>query len=388
MAGEGLRDSELLDLIVSTQPFLPKAQLGLPQLYTDLPIVNRQQSKGVKITGRDPEVRTKVIQSKKARMERLYTNKEYNKVDLLKKATSRWGHVTTDWIIDRREDLINKGPEQIVDVLATNKMDAVMDFAELLEELYVQTEKPDDDADLSLKGLPYWITPVPVRTVTPGTVGTTGFVCKSSYDRDGTAIAAVGGINATTYPLWANYGDTYLSPTTGGETGVNIGDSLVDSMNRLYRRINFKSPVLVSEYTGNSPLANYRIYTVEDVIETYEKWMRSHNQNIGTDAGKYNGACVFKGLPLERHEMIERFHGGNTDTPYTVAVAKKIYGVRPLYFTNWNEIFFFILKGNNMYEHDPIILPNQPNTVAVNLDHSTNMLCRNRRLQGVLVEKE
>jgi hypothetical protein len=383
MAGEGLRDTELLDLVIATKPYLPPAQLGLPQQYTDLPIVNRQQSKGAKITGRDPEVRVKVIQSEKARMERLYQTKEYHKVDLLKKATSRWGHVTTDWIIDRREDLINKGAEQIVDVLATNKLDAVMDFAHLLEKLYMQTEKAEDDADLSLKGLPYWITPVPTHTITPGDGG---FICKSSYDRDGTAITSVGGINATTYPLWANYGDTYTPPTS--ESGTNKGDSMVDSMNRLYRRINFKSPVLVSEYTGNSPLANYRIYTVEDVIEAYEVWMRNHNQDIGMDAGKYNGACVFKGLPLERHEILEEYEGGNADTPYGTTIAKKIYGVRPIQFVNWNEMFFFILKGNNMFEHDPIILPNQPNTVAVNLDHSTNLLCRNRRYQGVLIEQE
>lgn len=379
MAGEGLKDTELLDLIIATQPHLPKAQLGTPQNYTDLPIVNRVLTMGWIISGRDPEVRVKVKQSTKARMERLYQSREYNKVDLLKKATSRWGHLTTDWLIDRREDLINKGAEEIVNVLKVNKLDAVMDMAELMERLSWMTEKADSDSDLSLKGVPYWIANNATRT---GAAGTVGFTGDATVDRDGTAITQPGGISPTTYPLTANYFDVYTNP--GSESGTGIGDSMVEAMIKLFHSCNFKSPRIVQDLENNNPLANFRIYTTLRNILYYEKWVKNHNQDIGFDAAKYLGKTPFNGIPLERDPLLEEVALIDAET----ATSKKIYGIHPFYFVNWNVLIPFALKGNNLYEHDPMILPNQPNTVVVVLDHSMNYLAKNRRMLGKLIQKE
>ena len=380
---EGVRDTELLDLIIGTREYLPKAQLGVPLEYTDYPILNRVLTMGWSITGRDPEIRVKVGKSKRAHMERLYQGgRTYNKTDMLKKAKSRWGHLTTDWIIDRREDIINKGEEEIVNVLKLNKLDAMLDMAELIEELSWQTEKTDNESDLSLKGVPYWITPGPNQTITPQGTGS-GFVGAGTVDRDGVAITSPGGISAVDYELWRNYYDTFTAMDLAEDDGE--ADSFIAALTKCFYQIDFKAPRIVSDLESNNPLANYRIYTVLNNILAYEKWIKAHNQNIGYDASKYMGKTPFNGCMLERCQQLENL-AAPSGTPTTA--SKLIYGVNPTYLVNWNNLKPFALKGNEMYEHDPFLLQDQPNTAVVVLDHSMNFLARNRRTLALLSEKQ
>jgi hypothetical protein len=372
MAG-GTPDTELLDLIQATLPWFEKLAFGAPQKYTNYPILNKVLNNGMELGGgKYAEFPVVIKPSGQAEFTQMYSTKTYNQVNTILKAIAPWARLTTHWLWDRRETLENRDAQQIVDIMKTRRIASQSDMANKFEEACWQTVLTESNEFGSFRGIPYWVA-----------IGTTGgYNGVHTHDRAGTAINAVGGIDGSLdgQSYWANYTRTYTNKVDDLYSGT-IADSLIDdtesmllAMSDTYTMTNFLAPRTVEDLAAHNPLGNYTIYLDSKTRTVYEACVRRHNigQNFGFDLGKFYGRTAFNGTPIERVPQLDTY------------AAAAITGVHPIYFINHNELKTMVLRGDNFYEHSPIILPDSGgNVAAINVDLSVQLLCKDRRSQGL-----
>lgn len=377
MAYDGISAEDLVDFTVATLPHFKKLEFAAPQKYTDYPILNKMLSMGQKnVSGKNAEKRLNIKDSGRAHFTGLYATKEYSKVDTLKKATAPWSFLTTDWMIDRREDELNKGPEQIVSLMLINRQAAEASMANIFEEAAWQTIETEADESASLRGIPYWIS--------KGTSG--GYNGTTSIDRSGTSIAAPGGINPGTAgnEYWANYTHSYTnyidtwidSGTITNDTLEEDALSLLAAMAITYTKTRFKSPRNVTDLDSHNPLGRYTIYVDTDTMIAYRLICQFFNRgavNFGYDVGFNQGQASFNGAPLENAPQLDDY------------ADSSITGVHPIYFVNHNVLEFQVVRGCDFYEHKPIILETSGgNVMAINVDLGCQLMCGDRRSMGLV----
>lgn len=367
----GKKDSELLDLIESTLPFFDKLAFGAPQKYTNYPILNKVLNNGMQLSGgKYAEFPVVIKDSGQSEFTQLYAKKRYNQVDVIKKARADWARLTTHWMWERRETLENKDAQQIVDLMKIRRLTSQASMANDFEEACWQTVISEDDEFGSFRGIPYW--------VSKGASG--GYNGKSTVDRDENAIAIVGNINPTTYERWANYTQSYTNKIddiiagTIAKTLIDDCESMLAAMAIVYTMTNFQAPRTVDDLKAHNPLGNFTIYLDSKTKIVYDMCVRRHNigQAFGYDLGKFNGMSAFNGTPVERASQLDTYATAN------------ITGVHPMYFINHNELKTMVLRGDNFFEHSPMILPESGGNVAVtNVDLSCQLMCKDRRSQGL-----
>jgi hypothetical protein len=372
MAG-GVADSELLDLIAATLPWFEKLAFGAPQKYTNYPILNRVLNEGMVLGGgKWAEFPVVIKPSGQAEFTQMYATKQYNQVDTIKKAVAPWARLTTHWLWDRRETLENRDAQQIVDIMKTRRIASQSDMANKFEEACWQTILTEASEFGSFRGVPYWIS-----------IGTTGgYNGVHTHDRAGTAINTVGGIDGSVegQEYWANYTQTYTNKVddlvagTVAETFIDDVNSMLAGMATTYIMTNFRAPRTVEDLQAHNPLGNFRIYLDSKTNIVYDMCVRRHNigQAFGYDMGKFFGQTAFNSTPIERVPQLDSL------------AAAAITGVHPIYFINHNEFKTMVLRGDEFYEHSPIILPDSGgNVAAINVDLSCQLLCKDRRSQGL-----
>ncbi len=373
MAG-GVADNDLLDLIAATLPYFKKLEFGSPQKYTNHPILNKVLKDGMVLGGgKYAEFPVVIKPSGQAEFTQMYATKQYNQVNTIQKAIAPWARLTTYWLWDRRETLENKDAQQIVDLMTTRRIASQSDMANKFEEACWQTIISETNEFGSFRGVPYWIS--------KGTSG--GYNGVSTKDRSNNTITTVGGINGNTsgYEYWANYTQSYtnnidnLIAGTVTKSLIDDVESMLMGMSIVYVMTNFQAPRTVEDLAAHNPLGNYTIYMDSKTRIVYESCVRRHNvgQNFGFDIGKWYGRTAFNSTPIERVPQLDTYADTN------------ITGLHPMYFVNHNEFKSMVLRGDDFYEHDPLILPDSGgNVAAVNVDLSCQLLCKDRRSQGLL----
>jgi hypothetical protein len=356
---------ELLDLINAALPYFEKLKFSYPQKYTDHPILNRVLSSNAmkSHSGKSIEWRVVVDDGGEAKSTRLYATKEYNKTDKLKKATAPWASITTEWIMDRREPLMSADAEQIVDLMKVERATCEARMANKFEEYCWQTITSEDDEFGSFRGIPYYISKG----------ASSGFTGKSTVDRSANTITSVAGLNANTYERWANYFDTYTD--FDGYDAIADLEPMFAAMFKAWMSIRFKAPRTAQDLEPLNPLGNYRIYMDLDTLLAYEFAVRQYNQgqNFGYDVGKFNGMTAFNRTPIEYSPFLDIYADAD------------ITGEHPIYFVNMNKFGVDVLKGDEFYEHPPLILPESGgNVAAVNVDLTCQLKCEDRRSQALL----
>lgn len=388
MADLGVNESSILDLVVATLPYFEKMKFSAPQKYTTHPILNRQLAKGMKLSsGVTAEKRVVIKPSGRAGFTQLYATKDYAHFDVLQKATAPWAHLTTDWMFDRREILMNREPQRIVDIMKTNRIASESDMANVYEENAWQTVVTEANEYGSFRGLPYW--------VSKGTSG--GYNGKSTVDRSATAITTVGNINGNTagQEFWANYTQSYtnyidlwIAGTITGDTFTEDALSILMAMNLAYEYTNFEAPRTVENLDLSDPLSSYVIYCDTKTKVAYNAIARAFNQgavNFGYDVAYNKGIATFNGTPLYKVPQLDSLAGVVSGETAANAVKASIYGVHPIYFVNHNELETMVLRGNEFFEHKPMILPESGGNVAViNVDLSCQLMCGDRRKQALV----
>lgn len=387
MANFGVNESEVLDLMIATQPFFEPLKFSAPQKYTSHPILNKVLNNGMKLTGgTTAEKRVVIKPSGRTGFTKLYATKNYAHFDVIAKATAPWAHLTTDWMFDRREVLMNREPQRIVDIMVTNRLASESDMANVFEEAAWQTVVTEADEYGSFRGIPYWIS-----------VGTSGgYNGISTRDRSGTEITTVGNINGNTAgnEYWANYTQSYtnyIDLWIAGTVSATIDTealSMLMAMSLAFEYTNFKAPRTVTDLERHNPLGNYTIYMDTKTKVAYNAMCRAFNMgavNFGYDVGKFNGQAAFNGTPIEKVQQLDTYAGVVSGETAANAVKAAIYGVHPIYFVNHNELETMVLRGNEFYEHPPTLLSGSGDNVGVvNVDLSCQLMAGDRRKQALV----
>jgi hypothetical protein len=278
-----------------------------------------------------------------ARMVGLFQVDQYNYTDVIKQIRIPWRNVTVSYMYEIREMAMQRGANKIVDLIKTRRADAMLSLAFLLEDQFWSAPADSNDL-LHLFGVPYWV----IKNATAGFNG---------GDPSGFA-AGAGGLTVAEAPRWQNYTDAYTSMSKG---------DLVMKMRRAIRRMRFVSPVSIDDYRRGSG-QRYRIYTTESVVEALENLAEQQNDRLGYDIARTDGQTVFKGMQLKHVWKLDE------DTQ------------NPIYFLDFNTFYPVFLRGFMMNESGPAKVPGQHTTIGVDIDSTLNILCTDRRSNGVIYQ--
>lgn len=253
-----------------------------------------------------------------------------------------WRHTNHNWSWERRENLMNKGRDQVFDLMKARRIGSEISLVELLEtEVW---SKPADSTNvLDVFGIPYW--------VIKATSNTSGF---NGGNPSGFSSGA-GNVNSTNFERWKNFNATY----------VNINeDDLLREMRQAYRKTHFVSPVTIDDYR-KGVADNHGIYMNEVTIDGCEVEMRTRN---------------------DAHQNLTEFMGATAFKRQTLQYVPKLDddSNNPVYMLNHNWMCPVCLKGDVNYEHPPKNTANQPNTWVIHEDLTWNWLCTDRRQQAVI----
>lgn len=264
----------------------------------------------------------------------LFAQDDVNVADVLDTLTVPWRHATTNWAYDVREMYMNKGAERIVDIVKVRRTDAMIDLAEKLEARAWSAPPSSTDKTYPY-GVPYWI----VKNATAGFNGgnPTGFSDTGGIDRSATA-------NAN----FKNYTFTFSAWTKA---------DLIKDMRTCHRKIGFKSPVKVNDYSNGSIGDRYRIYMGETAISYMEDIGESQNENLGRDIASMDGTIVFRKNPLVWVPYLD------SDTTY------------PIYFINHSVFQPIVLAEDYLRESSPEKLAYSHNVYGCFVDLTYNFCC-------------
>lgn len=272
----------------------------------------------------------------------LFAVDEVNAGDVLEQIIVPWTHTTTNYAFDRKELAMQRSASKIVDVVKARRVGTFLGLAKLMER-DGWTAPVDVNDVLTPWGIPFWLQ----KHATAGFNG-------------GNPTGFPGGPGGLNHPNFRNYTDSYAD--------ISKAD-FIRKARRCYRKIQFESPVSIPDYrrgTGD----RFRLYCNLETLEAMEDVGEAQNENLGRDLAPYDGTITFRRNPI-------------IWIPYLDADT-----TNPVYFINWAFFNPVFLKGEYLREDGPDKAPNQHSVLVVYIDLTWNMLCTDRRAQGVLAKSE
>ncbi len=351
----GISNTELLDLTNTTLANLPDLEFEVALDFQEYPVCNYWFARDkVEIeSGISIERNIILDTSGNARFVRAYQKTPINVADVQQKITAPWVQVQTHWSIERREALRNRAPARYIRLLQSRRVDATVDFADLLERKSWDTPTSSAD-DLNPRGLPYYLTK---RNASDAGQGFDGQTIRFSGSGTSTVKAGIDGSLAAN-AKWRNYAFTYTS----------INAEFVKRMRRAFHATKFRSPVLARDLE-KGPASKHRIYMGLDELTEYEDLATKQNDNLGRDLDPYHGNTTFKRVPIIYTPQID----GDGDDP--------VYGV------SHSKFFPFVLEGDWMRESEPMMDVEQHNVTTTFIDSSFQFFCTNVREAGFVGHK-
>lgn len=271
-----------------------------------------------------------------AKQQGLHGRDTVNIVDHMKSVNIPWKHTVVSYGWERREFLINKGANKLLDLVKTRRASGMLDLYEHWERQFWQLPAADDGTNIN--GCPFWI----VKNAVDGFNGGT----PAGY------ATPPGGLD---HAKWKNWTFTYGK--------VNKSDML-KKLRTAGRKTKFKSPIDINDYRqGNG--ARYKIFTNDNVLDECETLLEEQNDNLGTDLWKFDGAPTFRKSPIVSVDIL------NEDAQ------------DPLYMLDMSQFYPVFLEGDWMVETPPKYLDGAHNTIVVFIDATVNWICNQRRFQTV-----
>lgn len=276
-----------------------------------------------------------------------------------------WRRVQTAWAYDFQVDiLMNRGAEQIVDLVQMRRLGAKIDLAKELEAKAWNQIAPDNTLDPL--GIPNWV--VYVATAAPG--GFTG-----TFPTTTPATTSIGGLTDLTQ--YKNYSSTY---TTVSKT------DLFKSMRSGHRLTTWHSPATVEQANSDSQ-RNLRYYAPNSVHLAIEDVGESQNENLGRDLAPYasgkdpdirrDDLIAGAALTFRRHPLLYVPYLDDTALFPTTIATEPIYGI------DHSKFFVYCLSGDYMRETGPKPVPDQHNKFRTFSETSYCYVCLSRRCQQV-----
>ncbi len=256
-----------------------------------------------------------------------------------------WRGWTYNWWVDGAEPKMNGGPAQILDILKTRYFQAVGSMILGVERALWRVPATTDDT--SVLGIPYYIVKSATAATYANNDGFNGLV-PSGY-------TTVAGINPTTYPRWANYSDAYTAVAK---------DDLVRKMRRMCEKTDFM-PLVDDEPTYTTGM-DEGLYTNYPVYGAFVEVAESQNDDLGPDIASMERRVLFNRSKLDWLPALE------DDT------------TNPVYRVNWADMYAARLNGWWEKQIKIDINPQQPTVASTHWVTRTNLLCTDRRKQGVI----
>jgi hypothetical protein len=343
-----LQAGDIADMVIAT---LHKYMPGFHQITQDLQdyeMMGRWLKGDAVKVGSGQGIREQLLAKRigAARHVGLYEEDDVNVGDHLAQLTVPWVHAETKWGYDVRETFMNKGPEEICNMVFARETAAEIDLAEELEER--SWAYPTTTQDEYPYGLPYYV-------VYNATTGFNGGLAGSHTTK--------AGVNITTYPKYKNYTAQYTNLTKA---------DLIKKMRTAHRKIRFKSPVGIQEFRGAKG-NRFRIYVDETTISGIEDLGTAQNDNLGPDIAQMDGTMVFKGHPI-------------VWVPYLDDNAAS--GSNPVYMIDHTAFKVVVLRENYMRRTGPQRAAKQHNVYEVFRDLSYNFCCTNLRSCALIAKSD
>lgn len=345
----GLQADNFLDMITSTLKHLGRFK------WTDL-TTSRQNfialpkilgnNKPITRTGIGVQWQVQVGTVGTARNVYVGQSDAYNQNDTMKSASVPWRHNNTNYSFYRQFMAMNKGPEEIYDLIKSVRHAAMMDAAELHEQNF-WTKPADSTDDLKPFGLPYFV----VYNATQGLTGgnPSGFT------------AGAGGLDSTVYTQWANRSAQYAD--------ITKSDAIRKIRNALVK-CKYMPPISKPpDYSDGSERGMYAGY--DNVIAPLEEVLEAQNDDLGNDIASKDGEVTIRRIPLQWAQFLDDNANGVID---------------PIYGVDWSQYKPVFLSGEYMREDGPRVIPGQHTAYAVDIDNTMNYICYDRRTSFVIAK--
>ena len=337
--------ADLGDLITTTQK--KKGRLRFTQIATDLQWheVFGRLLKRERVTLESGEgIQRNVMwdHSDSADVVGMFEDDQVSFKDVMTTFSVPWRHMRTFWLWERREMLMNRGPERIVSLMQARRVASMIALARKIEQLF-WSSPPSSSDKKHLFGVPYWITQN----------DTEGF-----YGGNHTNFAGgKGGLDADTYTRFKNY--------TGQYAEISKYD-LIRKMRAAHVKCDWRSPIDIRDYRrGNGQ--RFRIYVPYNVISEIEEVGEKQNENLGRDIASMDGKMVFRGHPIVWVPYLD-----------TSSITNK-----PVYMLDFNDIEIAVLQGDYLRETKPKESATNHNALVVFVDLTCQILFNNVRTHAV-----
>ena len=361
----GIKNTQLLDLLATTLPDLPDNEFEVAWDFRDYEVCNRwfQKDKIDVDGGVTIDRRIMLDDSGAARYVRLYTPSTPNVTDVQKRISVPWVQLEVNWSIERRELLRNRSSAKgFIKLIMSRRVDAMVSLANLLEENAWSTPTNASD-DLLPLGLPYWLVMANNGINTDGAFN--GQTVRYGDNSTGTVRA---GLDSANFEKWRNWTAQYTS----------VNRTLIKRMRKAFRATRFRSPVVVKDlYEG--PSSNFRIYMDLDTIVEFEEIAHNQNDNLGGEVAAFGGSTTFRRIPLIDIPQLDTFTvqdgGSNTFSP------------DPIYMVNHSKFYPIVQEDDWLVESDPETDRTLHNLFTTFVDGSHQFMSTNLRTAGAVLHK-
>ncbi len=362
----GAKNSDMLDLIATTLPDLPKQYFEVTWDNTNYEFCRIYQSERMEVDGGTSIERGVMFNPNgQARYRRLFDTDEPTSPDVMDTIKVPWTQIGVNYSWDKREILRNKNSAKgFIRILETKRVAGLWDLANLIEERAWKAPTSATD-DLYPYGVPYYI-----NHLTAG-VTTAGFSGQLIRFQNGTTGAVCAGIDASTQAKWRNYAAIYTS----------VDNALLKTFRRAFLLTKFKAPLIINDPAQKRNAAK-RIYGDADVGVALQDLADAKDDNhrgkevLGNIRMDDGGLVYINRLPFIYIDQLDGFTDPATDT-----------ATAPIYCVDFEKFIPYVHSNDWMDESEPMSSREQHTVFTVFLDGSHNNLCVNRRTAGFVIHK-
>jgi len=362
----GVKNADLVDLIETTLPDLPKQNFEVAWTNQNYEACRIYQEDRMEIDG-GTSIKRKLMLNPtgNARYRRLFDTDEPAVGDVMYEIDVPWTQVGTHYSWDKVEILRNKNSAKgFIRLLETRRIDGLWSLADLIEDRFWKAPDSATD-DLNPYGVPYYLNMLDDDSTTAGFSG------KTIRYEGGTTGTVCAGLDANTETKWKNYAATY----------TKIDNAFLKTFRTAFIKTKFKAPIILND--PSSPYnAAKRIYSDADVAVELQDLADAKDDNhsgkdvLGNLRMDDGGLVYINRLPVIYISQLDDV----TDPVQSSATA-------PLYCVDFTKFIPYVQDGFWMEESEPMTDRGQHTTFTIFLDGSHNNLCINRRTAGFVVHK-
>lgn len=361
-----VKNSDLVDLIATTLPDLPKQYFEVTWTNQDYEACRIYQEDRMEVDG-GTSIKRKLMLNPtgNARYRRLFDTDEPAVGDVMKEIDVPWCQIGTHYSWDKLEILRNKNSAKgFIKLLETRRIDGLWSLADLIEDRFWKTPQSSTD-DLYPYGVPYYLNMVDADSTTGGFVGQT------IRFQNGSTSNVCAGLDASSETKWKNYADVY----------TKIDNALLKKFREAFLLTRFKAPLFINDPAQKRNAAK-RIYTDADnavaLQELADQRDDRHvsNELLGNIRMDDGGLVYINRLPVVYIPQLN-----DVTDPVTSDATS------PIYCIDFEKFVPYVQDGYWMEESEPMTDRGQHTTFTVFLDGSHNNLCTNRRTVGFVLHK-